>query len=580
MATQVHPPLNPNNITPRSESIVYKALRDQLDDDYEVIYSQDFSYQNDQNNRRYGEIDFVIWHPRRGVLVLEVKGGCAIEKDTNGTWRSQRHDNGTWHSIKDPFDQANRAMRKLTNEIEHRLGNKLQAPHAFACVFPGAKVNSDMPIGRPSEVCIDARAMNQLNSAVKGAFRAVADPFRDLSPEGQQKRDAELETVWNELTRTFRMIPAGDVASASTRKATINRGREIYYQLTERQAELYYETLQANPRVLVRGPAGTGKTLLAENRAKQLAREGKKTLLLCYNKLLAQHLSEQTEDIDNLDTRYFHEIIERNIIHTKRRQMPTRPDDAFWVEESSDLLLEIIENRGIQYDALVVDEAQDIYSNWWEALQFLLSEDPYVYVFADIHQNIYGPQLSVDTVWDDMPLIRIVQNCRSVRRVAEYAADLRGVTPLYHHPSLVDGVDVEEYTYNSADEQVDILDTLVQELRDDGFEANQIILLGMHSKKNSALADVDRLAGYTLKPFDMADPPTNQELAYSTAQRFKGLDAPIVIVYGLDADCDYATHINFMYVACTRAQDQLHLVHHKDWSPPEAADPGGDGALA
>ena len=97
-----------------------------------------------------------------------------------------------------------------------------------------------------------------------------------------------------------------------------------------------------------------------------------------------------------------------------------------------------------------------------------------------------------------------------------------------------------------------------------------MILLAMHSKKNTALAEVDRLGGYTLKPFDVADPPTNQELAYSTAQRFKGLDAPVGIVYGLDADCDYATHLNFMYVACTRAQDRLYLVHQTDWSPPEA----------
>lgn len=568
MAT-VHPPLDPETITPQAEGIVYEALRDQLGDDYEVIYSQDISYQNHSGNRRYGEIDFAVWHPRHGLLVIEVKGGCAIERQADGSRRSQRHDNGTWHTIKDPFTQAQKAMYALKDELEHRVSGALRIPHAFACVFPEAKLNSEMPVGHPQESCIDARAMHHLSSAVKGALRSVADPINALDPKAQEERKANLQTAWNELVRTFQMVPASDVEGASTQKATIMRGREVYYQLTEEQATLYNETLQSNPRVLVRGPAGTGKTLLAENRAKQLAREGKKTLLLCYNQLLAQHLSEQTQDIDNLDTRYFHEIIETNIVHTSRRRMPTHPDTAFWIEESSELLLDIIENRGLHYDALVVDEAQDIYPNWWDALQFLLPEDPHVYVFADIHQNIYGPQLSVEDVWEDMPLVRITRNCRSARRVAEYAADLRGVTSLHHHPNLEDGIAVEKCTYSSPDEQIKQLDTLIRSLRADGIEANQMILLAMHSKKNTALAEVDRLGGYTLKPFDVGDPPTNQELAYSTAQRFKGLDAPVGIVYGLDADCDYATHLNFMYVACTRAQDRLYLVHHTDWSPPE-----------
>ncbi|MES3630057.1 MAG: NERD domain-containing protein [Longimonas sp.] len=74
----VHPPINPKNITPRAEGTVYEALRNQLDDDYEIIYSQDFSYRNHNNHRRFGEADFVVWHPHQGLLVLEVKGGVRL----------------------------------------------------------------------------------------------------------------------------------------------------------------------------------------------------------------------------------------------------------------------------------------------------------------------------------------------------------------------------------------------------------------------------------------------------------------------------------------------------------------------
>ena len=49
-------------------------------------------------------------------------------------------------------------------------------------------------------------------------------------------------------------------------------------------------------RVEVVGPAGSGKSMLAAERARRLAAEGYRTLLVCYNQRLATSMSRELAD--------------------------------------------------------------------------------------------------------------------------------------------------------------------------------------------------------------------------------------------------------------------------------------------
>ena len=596
----VQPPRNLDTYEPQSEAQVYRALRDQLSDGYQVIHSQNLSYLDGRLHDT--EIDFVVWHPQHGILTLEVKGGRAIQRKKDGTWWTLPRGKDTWKQLKkSPFVQAQQGLHALKDILQERLNTpSLAFPYTYACVFPGAEINMEQfPIGIPESRCIDASVVR---NGLAGAVRGALDAMDTHASEPKQRHDQLAET-WDILTRVFYMRPSTEVAEATLKSSTaqqsaqndapesladaIEEEQEIFWQLTEEQAELFFGALQSNRRVLVYGLAGTGKTFLALNRAKELAESGHATLMLCYNTLLAQHLQKQIEQkrekddrLRNLEVRSFHEIIKRNIIHTSLGQWPTNPPPEFWIEDSADLLFEIIANKEIQYDALVVDEAQDIYPQWWERLELLLADDPYLYVFADRHQNIFGPQLSVKDVWPDITTFPLRRNCRSTRHVAEYAAERRNISDLQHHTNIVDGDAVEERTYQSNEEQQQTLDKLIRSLRqEEGVPADQIVLLSFHRKKNTGLAGVDRLGGYELKPFTLDKAAAPQELYYSTSQRFKGLDAPIVIVHSMEPDDEYATDPNHLYVACTRATNRLYLVHHNDWTPPESPTPIGNGAV-
>ena len=68
--------------SPKSERRVHRALGD-LSQDWTALHS--VKWQSRRNGRPGdGEADFVLIHPRRGILVLEVKGGeVSVEA---GTW--------------------------------------------------------------------------------------------------------------------------------------------------------------------------------------------------------------------------------------------------------------------------------------------------------------------------------------------------------------------------------------------------------------------------------------------------------------------------------------------------------------
>jgi superfamily I DNA and RNA helicase len=69
---------------------------------------------------------------------------------------------------------------------------------------------------------------------------------------------------------------------------------------------LGHDDMLSTPKLLVEGVAGSGKTLLAVQRALDSASQGLKTLFLCYNKTLAQELRHHLR-VSSIDVHHFHE---------------------------------------------------------------------------------------------------------------------------------------------------------------------------------------------------------------------------------------------------------------------------------
>jgi len=73
------------------ERQVFSALRDGLPGDYTVSHSFRWNKRTQSGRVEWGEGDFTIFHPKFGILVIEVKsGGIALG---NGQWWYERKDN-------------------------------------------------------------------------------------------------------------------------------------------------------------------------------------------------------------------------------------------------------------------------------------------------------------------------------------------------------------------------------------------------------------------------------------------------------------------------------------------------------
>ncbi len=246
--------------------------------------------------------------------------------------------------------------------------------------------------------------------------------------------------------------------------------------LTERQGVLLRAT-RSLPRVQFSGGAGSGKTWLAVEKAKILAKSGKRVGLFCYNKGLGQYLQDRVaawRQAKPVFTGEFHEYV-------RHLGVPDGSGQAYFDEEMPRQLKElaISMDPSLKLDAVVVDEAQDFAPLWWEAL-LACTKDPdtsEVYAFQDHHQDVYsrwtGDVGSARHPATGLVPIHIDENLRNTRKIADTFKSFAGE---HFTPRGSTGLPVRRVECSTEDAlgaAEDCVDALIQE----GWANNQIALL-------------------------------------------------------------------------------------------------------
>ena len=124
---------------------------------------------------REGEADFVIAHPEKGVIVLEVKGGGVRFSADEGQWYS-RDSYGTEHEIKDPITQGSHNAHQLLNQLRDLPewpGRFLNISNAVC--FPDIYVPKGQVL-RPDlrrELILDHDDIEEIYPAIEHIFSAL-----------------------------------------------------------------------------------------------------------------------------------------------------------------------------------------------------------------------------------------------------------------------------------------------------------------------------------------------------------------------------------------------------------------------
>jgi hypothetical protein len=550
----------------RGEWRLYRKLQEKLPEAFFVFHRLEYASVAPEVGLITGEVDFLIVHQEHGLLAVEVKGGDKIEfKPASGSWHSWDH-TGKRYTIKDPFKQAKDNIFSLVDKIHAsrifgKKGSRLPFSYGYSVSFPDARVSCQLfPPECPRELVIDASDLPRLGSVVNRILLSI--PRREKRP-GMDNR--QFDDLLNKV-----LMPEYKVARSVGLE--VQEEEEDLIRMTEEQCRLL-DFLGDRKQALVEGYAGTGKTFLAVEKAKRLALEGNEVLLLCFNRPLAEHLSQVVGSSgdwsQHVEVDTFHNLcIESAKKAELEFEVPSGDDrkeaESFWRDTTPFLLLEAAEEMGLEFDAVIIDEGQDFAEDWFSALTQLLRSEKngYFYIFYDPMQDIYRKETSFPIEGPPFPLTR---NCRNTRRIANFVS-LVGDVHYQKWESVVDGRKVQTWLEVSSEAMIARVDELVVELIESEVVPSQIVILSPYKKGNSCMAGRKVVGGVKLSEDVLSG--AVDSVRFSTLKRFKGLEADAVIVCDVNGARPACDRYN-QYTAVSRAKHLLHVIHSEEWIPPK-----------
>jgi hypothetical protein len=155
----------------------------------------------------------------------------------------------------------------------------------------------------------------------------------------------------------------------------------------------------------IKGPAGSGKSLVLAARAAKLANEGMSVLIITYNITLMHYLRdivsrgfEKKGASHNVFYKYFHgwckEVCaEADMESEYKSLMRGFSRDHIFNEGMPNLAAKAIRENGHMldhYDAILVDEGQDFLPLWLNVVQGVLKPGGQMLLVADVTQDVYG----------------------------------------------------------------------------------------------------------------------------------------------------------------------------------------------
>jgi hypothetical protein len=540
----------------RAEARFYEACRDQLPADILVIYSASWLYRDGRGRITEGEADFTLVSPTLGILVVEVKGGGITFNPVTGLWHSVDR-NGHSNLIKDPFKQAQRERHSLVDQITGHASWRQFGGHQFplgqAVVFPD--IYDATPLLGPDR----QRDLIGINADLADVPRWVARVMQFW----HRHTDTPLG---GRGARVVEDILCSPIDVRAVLRVAVEQAEERRVRLTAEQAKVL-RTLGGRRRAVVSGGAGTGKTLLAVEKAKQLAAEGLSVLLLCYNRPLADSLAHGLRGTPLIASLSFHQLCDqrarmataagRDVLQEARASFSdNRERDYFDTQLPFALALssEVLDER---FDAVVIDEAQDFSEEYWYGIELLLRDEArsHLFIFIDENQTIYPRKGTLPV--EDEPY-HLTSNCRNTAPIHEtgyrfYKGEAVDVPDLH-------GLEVFWAASDQVDAQADAVCRRVRQwVTVEGLDAHDIAVLVAKRPKGYCYELLQpRLDAAGVRWVNETHGVAGAVLL-DTFSRFKGLEAQAIVLWLGDEVVDEETW-ETVYVGATRAKSLLTVV--------------------
>lgn len=334
--------------------------------------------------------DFVVIMPELGVLIIEVKGWYRSQLERADTRDVTIRQDGIVQVHKHPVRQA--------REYKFELMKACQlSRHARHLLHPDGKREGNFlfPFGHMalmSNITRDQVRQGDFDIA-QGVFgdgkmvmRDEMDALLDLPPDkliDVMRTWFDPSWIFPRLTKSqvdaIRLIIHPEIVIEGTSLAVLDHRQEAKARSIGQGHRLIY------------GVAGSGKTVILLARARMLAKDSSRAiLLLCYNKELAGRFRDELAEHPNIFPMSFHGWVARNRVRVRHDDFSSEAEDL-----RIRLLLERLQaGRGEagRYDAVLIDEAQDFDPRWFGCAKLALKDPDNgdLLIALDGGQNLYG----------------------------------------------------------------------------------------------------------------------------------------------------------------------------------------------
>lgn len=524
----------PNEFTPESrEGEMFSSLQ-KLPDDYYVFHS--FRIINIIDSEwKENEIDFVIFNRNKGIICLEAKAGQVLCEQ--GIWY---YSSGA--EMRDPFAQANSNKWKLHNEIYRFYRNNEILKHCkmlSAVWFPSVgsstlskivlPANASKELILTSEDLVDPKDSLEHIFSIQTSIKEQGEMIPVVANLAKREADSLLQNI---LCPSFNILPS--------KTLELDYKRERFNSLISEQCNLL-NYLEEQRSAVINGAAGTGKTMIALEKARRHSAKGEKVLFMCFNVKLKEFL-KRNYDYPNVD--YY-------TIDGFACKICDTPKADFGDLEYR--LLEMEEEHSFPYQHIIIDEGQDFgqtrieEANILKQLEdiMLLTEAGTFYVFYDKLQIVQSKKLPAFIEEADCRLT-LYKNCRNTKKIAETS-----FKSLQTEPKLFDSAiagTLPKIIITESD-ICTALDRAIHDILDNGITNIQIISCAPSGR--SAVEEYLTTNGNYLY--------RKTEIAFTTCRKFKGLEADAVVLIDVNYNtiCDQN---KLFYVGASRARLDLFII--------------------
>lgn len=611
MATVIPSLSTIRNMTP-GERRLGQRLESLLEDDYTVWYDIPLGKQ-----RRYP--DFILLHPGRGLLFLEVKD-WKLDTVKSITPQSVELDTQTGRqTVSNPLEQVRQCAYVAVNQLQRdqqlvqgagRFQGRLCFPYGYGVVFPNitrkqwddaiAEQDQDLVLPAHRVICRDEMTA----TADPEAFQARLWGMFEYA-FGKKLTLPQIDRVRWQLFPEVRinapqqdLFGDDDEAPGEGGEATNPAQRPHYgvlpdiVRVMDLQQEQLAKSIGEGHRV-IHGVAGSGKTLILGYRCLHLAQAVTKPILvLCFNIALAARLrgfiAEKGIE-EKVRVHHFHEWCGQQ---RKTYNVDLIQGAAPHWEREVETVIQAVDKGQIpraQYSAVMIDEGHDFEQDWLKLIVQMI--DPgtnSLLLLYDDAQSIYKKRnlkfpLSSAGIQARGRTTILKLNYRNTREILSFAYDfakdfLQAQDADDDHIPLIapevagtSGPPPQFRRFDHFNDEAHYIARCIGKWHTQGKALNNIAVVYAYHWQAGPIQKALKTAGVACawlkgknekKNYD-ANADSVTLLTLLTRQSSKGLEFDTVVLAGLgdlkDDEENLDQEVRLLYVGMTRAREQLLL---------------------